>query len=1097
MAITNHERVGKALDLLNEGIQPFVEQEMKAHFGDQWVERALDAFPKDGTAKAKQKKGGVHWDSQALLSVLWNQWNSAFSRVLGNADRNHVAELRDARNRWAHQERFSSEDAHRTLDTVHRLLQAVSAADEAAAVDKMRRDLLRTMFDEEARSERRRVAVTATEGQPLSGFKPWREVVTPHPDVASGQYQLAEFAADLGQVHRGEGSVEYADAQEFFRRTFLTEGLKHLLKGALVRLAGKGGDPVFELQTNFGGGKTHSMLALYHLLSGNPAGQLQGIEELLHEAGVKEPPKCARAVLVGTALSPAKTQAKPDGTVVRTLWGEMAWQLAGKKGYKLVAEADQTGVSPGSDSLRELFKLAAPCLVLIDEWVAFVRQLYDVSGLPAGSFDANLTFAQALTEAARAVDRVLVVATLPSSDIEIGGEAGKEALARLSNTFQRVETAWRPASAEESFEIVRRRLFQPISDPDLFAARDAVARAFVQMYGSQAAEFPSQCREATYERRIKAAYPIHPELFDRLHDDWSSLDRFQRTRGILRLMAAVIHCLWERQDGSLLILPGTVPIDDLQVQSELTRYLPGNWSPVIEADVDGPSSLPLRLDRDNPNLGRYSATRRVARTVYMGSAPTLGTANRGLEDQYVRLGCTQPGEAVATFGDALRRLSDQATHLYVDGKRSWYDLQPTVTRLAQDRATQRPQDDVWEEIRRRISGEQSHRGEFARVVPCPQTSGDVPDEREARLVVLGPEHPHTANASDSPGRQFTQAVLEQRGTAPRLYRNTLVFLAPDKARLGELELAVRLFLAWKSIDEEKEQLDLGTFQRNQAHSKHLETGTTVAQRVVETFRWLLVPGQKSPQDPIEWQQVAVQGAEHLAVRASRRLVSDDMLSPRLAGSLLRMELDRVPLWRGDHVALKQLASDFAQYPYLPRLTRPAVLERAVEDGLALLTWQQDSFAVADGWNESEKRYVGVRLGVQHLTVSIDSEVLVVKSEAAIAASLTLGTELKEGRPGEGGQPPGPRPPEPPPPPAPSAARRFFGSAPLNPLRVGLDASRLADEVIKHLTALPGAKAEVTLEIHVEVPGGVPDAVQRIVRENCRTLGVRNAEFESE
>ena len=216
---------------------------------------------------------------------------------------------------------------------------------------------------------------------------------------------------------------------------------------------------------------------------------------------------------------------------------------------------------------------------------------------------------------------------------------------------------------------------------------------------------------------MTAAYPIHPELFDRLHNDWSAIDRFQRTRGVLRLMAKVIHELWEREDRSLMILPANVAIDDKGIQSELTQYLEDSWIPVIEQDVDGPNSLPMRLDNDNPTLGRYSAARRVARTLYLGSAPTLQTANKGLEDIQIKLGCVQPGESVATFGDALRRLTDNATHLYVDQRRYWYSTQPSVTRLAQDRAAQQSLDSVHEEIRRRLRDEQSRRGDLAMVYP--------------------------------------------------------------------------------------------------------------------------------------------------------------------------------------------------------------------------------------------------------------------------------------------------------------------------------------------------------------------------------------------
>ena len=215
-----------------------------------------------------------------------------------------------------------------------------------------------------------------------------------------------------------------------------------------------------------------------------------------------------------------------------------------------------------------------------------------------------------------------------------------------------------------------------------------VARAFADFYRTQQAEFPPECRDADYENRIKAAYPIHPEIFDRLYTDWSTLVKFQRTRGVLRLMAAVIHSLWEKGDRNPLILPANIPIDDPRVQFELTRYLSDNWVPVIEKDVDGPSSLPLRMDGEVPNLGKFAACRRVARTIYLGSAPLTQAAHRGLEDRRVKLGCVMPGESPAVFGDALRRLAAAATYLYQDGQRYWYSTQPTVTKLAEDRAEQ-------------------------------------------------------------------------------------------------------------------------------------------------------------------------------------------------------------------------------------------------------------------------------------------------------------------------------------------------------------------------------------------------------------------------
>ena len=1091
MAQSNRERVGKALELLSSGLRPFVEREMKAVHGDRWKDVAQNNVWAD--RGQPRRAADPLQDVHGIFTIMWDQWNDVFSKHLGRVERTLISELRDVRNRWAHQEPFTTDDAYRGLDSIHRLLTAVSAP-EAADVDRQKQELLRIRFEEQARSASKQAAVGAVQGQPTSGLKSWREIVTPQADVASGRYQQAEFAADLGQVTRGEAADEYGKPKQFYERTFITDGLSRLLVRAVQRLSGTGGDPVVELQTNFGGGKTHSMLALFHLVSGAGLDELPGVEPILRSAGVERPPKAARAVLVGTALSPSQPRRKPDGTVVRTMWGELAYQIGGKEAYSLVAQADATGTSPG-DALVELFKRYAPCLVLIDEWVRYAGQLYGVDNLPAGSFDAHFAFAQALTEAASSVSKALLVVSVPASDIEIGGEGGRAALERLRNVVGRIESPWRPATAEESFEIVRRRLFQSIPEQTLFSERDAVVHAFSQLYRSQSQEFPPECREADYERRLTAAYPVHPELFDRLYSDWSTLDRFQRTRGVLRLMAAVIHNLWERQDGGLLIMPASVGLDESTVQQELTRYLEEPWAPIIDMDVDGPQSTPLALDRENPNLGRYSACRRVARTLFMGSAPTLNSANRGIDDRRIKLGCVQPGESVATFGDALRRLTDAATHLYVDGRRYWFSTQPSVTRLAQDRAAQQDSDAVHQEIVRRLH-EDRQRGDFQGVHIVPVASGDVPDAMEARLVILGPEQWHSARSAESPGKVQAADLLEHRGEGPRLNRNTLLFLAPDKARLAELEGAARQFLAWKSIEAERERLNLDAFQSNQAQTKRQQADETVRTRIAETFQWLLIPSQSNPQAGLEWDEVRLQGVEPLAVRASRRLRTDENLIVEFAPSRLRLELDRVPLWRGDQVGIRQLCADFAQYLYLPRVQSSDVLLKSIRDGVALLTWDHDAFAYAEGFDETARRYKGLRARA-HISPSIDGGSLLVKPEAAMR-QLRLESETPgaviQGPPQdiqERADVPYSTPQ------AAAVPRRFHGSVSLDPLRIGRDAGRVAEEVIQHLTGLVGSDVKVMLDVSASIPDGVPENVVRIVTENARTLKFEQLGFEFE
>ena len=776
--------------------------------------------------------------------------------------------------------------------------------------------------------------------------------------------QQAEFAADLWQVHLGEGTDEYRDPVEFFRRTYLTESLKGLLVGAIRRLAGRGGDPVVQLQTNFGGGKTHSMLALYHLFSGTAPGELAGIDTVLQEAQATELGTARRVVLVGNKISPGNPVTKADGTVVRTLWGELAWQLGGRKAFARIAADDEKATNPG-DALRELFNEYGPCLILIDEWVAYARQLHDQSDLPTGSFETQFSFAQALTESAK-----------------------------LAN-----------------------------------------------------------------------------------------------------------HCLL------VISLPANIAIDDSRVQFELTRYLTDNWVPVLEKDVDGPSSLPLRLDGEVPNLGKFAASRRVARAIYLGSAPTADAAHRGIEDRRVKLGCVMPGESPAVFGDALRRLAGAATYLYQDGPRYWYSTQPTVTKLAEDRAEQlkRDPDKVVQELGARLRSDLRNNGEFNRVHPLPQSSQDVPDDRDARLVVLAIDTPYSKERGNS-AETAAKAILETRGSVPRIYRNTLVFLAVDKTRLQDLDEAVRRYLAWESILGEREPLDLSPYQVKQAEIQKEAASSAVTARLPEAYQWLLVPGQSRPDAPIEWLAMRLSGQDSLAARASKKLKGDELLVTGFAATRLRMELDRVPLWRGDHVSIKQIVEDFARYLYLPRASDPQVLLKSMSGGVALLTWEHDAFAFADSFDDEAKRYRGLRGGQLVSLPDADAPGLLVKPDVA---RRQLDAERREpagagagATPGGESPPPGdgPRPgPETPPPDTPSTTQpvRFHGTVPLDSARVGRDGGRIADEVISHLSGLVGATVTVTLEIQAEVPSGAPDHVVRTVTENSRTLKFTNQGFEKE
>jgi hypothetical protein len=383
----------------------------------------------------------------------------------------------------------------------------------------------------------------------------------------------------------------------------------------------------------------------------------------------------------------------------------------------------------------------------------------------------------------------------------------------------------------------------------------------------------------------------------------------------------------------------------------------------------------------------------------------------------------------------------------------------------------------------------------------PQSGADVPDDLDARLVVLGVNHAYSKEGG-SAAEAAAKAILETRGNTPRLYRNTLVFLAADKTRLQDLDEAARKFLAWESILAEQKNLNLTPYQVTQAETQRTAAESAVTARLPETYQWLLVPVQTTPQAAVTWEALRLSGTDALAVRASKKLRTDELYLTSFAPTRLKMELDRVPLWRGDHVAVKQLVEDFARYIYLPRLKESTVLLHAIADGVNLLTWSQDSFGYADSFDESTSRYKGLRGGQMVTLADAHSPSLVVKPDVAgrqldaervdpvvpLVPGQTLGV-------GPGVVPP--QPPSEPQKPEASKPKRFHGTAVLDPARVGRDASRIADEVIAHLAGLVGATVSVTIEIEAQIPAGAPDSVVRTVTENGRTLKFTSQGFESE
>ena len=949
-------------------------------------------------------------------------------------------------------------------------------------------------------------------------IKPWREVAHPHKDVLEGTFKQSEFAADISQVHSGAAQPEYQDPEKFFARTFITEGMRLLLQSVAERLSGQGGDPVIQLQTAFGGGKTHTLLAVYHLASRQcPIDQLAGMPPILDAAHITTLPQARVAVIDGIKVSPSIAR-QVRGVTVNTLWGELAAQLLGAEGFALLADADRAGTSPGKETLITLLQQAAPCVVLLDELVAYVRQFEPGKSYAGGTFESNITFIQALTEAFKSVPSAILLASLPESETEAAGTQGQRALEVLEKYFGRVESVWKPVAAEEAFEIVRRRLFDSVGDAQQVSA---TARAFGELYRQHPTKFPADAQEARYQERITRSYPIHPEVFDRLYEDWSTLDKFQRTRGVLQYMAIVIHRLWNSNDKDALIMPGTLPLEDPVVRNKSIHYLPNGWEPVIEREIDGPRSAAMDIDGHDTRFGSLQAARRVARTIFLGSAPSNAAQTvRGIKVEGILLGTAQPGQAVGTYEDVIKRLRDRLHYLYGEKDSYWFDTRPNLRREMESRkANLKEADDVLPLLKERVGRVFAKTNRFAGIhvfVP----SADVPDDfgLGPRLVVLPPTAGYRRN-DEAPAVHAATDMLEKRGDAPRLKRNRLIFLAPDGDAVQRLRDAARTYLAWKSIVEDvgNRRMDLGTYQADQAKRAMDMAEDALKQMVRETYRWLMVPAEEMVRGKLalRWEAVSVTASSpSLVDEIENKLKEEEWVVYAWSPVHLNRMLNQWYFKEGvNAVPALRVWQDCCQYLYLPRLLNADVFEQAVAAGCA----RRDGFAFADG--KEGEQWQGFSFG-QNALVTVREGAWLISHDAAIyhqgqleeeerrrQASLATpavrepgangtapvagnGTSTGGGRSLSAGAGATPQTQVPA-----TLPQRFFGTVELEADVATLDFSTIVNEVIQNFTAQSGVEVKITVEIEAQYRDGFQAALQRAIKENCAVLKFRNAEFE--
>lgn len=1089
-------RVQDGLFHLQKGISPFVELRMKSKHGQKWLHyasRTTGGSPND------------QLDTYALLKTMIDQWRDVFDEGFSRNEKHRVRSFLttafDARNATSHLTLpLQDEEALRYLDAIHQLLRAAKAPEkETAELKKLYEEQRRAgISGPEALASPPPVPAAASpvvfdgnDEKPSKTLQSWIEVALPHPDVLANRFKEAEFAADLFAVDSGNASDDYLSPQNFFRITFLTEGLKRVLTSSLERIAGTGGDPVIGLQTAFGGGKTHTMLAVFHLAKASMLDVLEGVPALATAAGIKPWKQPKLAVFVGTAKGPDSSLVLKDGPRVNTVWGYIAWRLAGEQGLRLMAEAEAARTNPGSELLVELFKLAGPSVILLDELVAYARQL------PDDRFEAFLSFIQSLTEAAKMVPGVLVIGSLPESDAEAGRDKGKTALLRLEKIFGRVQSAWLPASGNETYEIIRRRLFQAL-DADGERARDETVRAFADMYRKSAAEFPPEAKEPRYAELLRVSYPIHPELFDRLSKDWASLEKFQRTRGVLRLMANVVSVLWQEQAKHPLIMPARVPVAHERVRASILYPLDQGFAAVVDKEVDGDGSLPARMEV-NPSrrISQARAATRAARAVFMCTAPLVGQPNAGLNGLGLRLACAEPGDQLAIFGEALRELSERATYLYEESGRYWFSTQPTLNRLADDRAKALPNHEVDEAIKAILREDGASKARFHRVFSVPDDPTAIEEVQALSLVILGPAAPHSGKGvAKSLATDAVSDTLTRCRSSQRRFRNTLLFVAADETQLGEARTATRRALAWESIlDDKRVRAQLTDAQAADAKEKAKSGRDGAVKAVRGAWNHILFPEKPEGTEagtPFVLDHLPLTSKDRAGVPTAvyEKASGDGIAKEKFGGEAIWLHLKSLWPEEKPHLPVNEIADWFASYVYLPKLRDRTVLELSIRDALAKL---DPNFAYADGYDEGTGKYLGLLWqkgpadGAQLSGVLVRPEVALVQLRPASPPPTPPGTAVDEEPPAKdttGSHTSSSAPPRPGPKAQP---KRFYGSVEIDMVRPVKAFDAILNAVVMELQRTNGSKVKITVEIEATATEGFSDADIGVVRDNAKQL----------
>lgn len=842
-------------------------------------------------------------DYNNLVTFIINYKESVTREVGGTKDYNRLRsclqELQDTRNSWAHFDSNSLDD-----DEAERAFSNMIQVSKLLEMPELEEELKRIKGGTQARVEPtpqpqpQRVSAQAVQQDnqgvvDYNGVLPaWFNTIMPQYDIRNGQLDESIFAANIEEVATGTAPVVYQDIVSFFDRTYVTDGMRELIRRVVQALNGKESqNRVISLQTGFGGGKTHSLISLYHTVKySRDFRNMEAARHILDPEDMPQFDEAKVAVFTQNTVSVVNGHQVEDGIVTHTLWGELAWQLGGREGYEHVRQADEQRIAPTAKDIKSVIEGATPALILIDELADYCAK---ASGLVVGGgtlFTQTNSFIQTLTEVVASIPRTVLICTLPASATEVASsEIGQEILSALETRVVRVGSSVKPVDDEEIFEVVRRRLFDKMEKPEVL---ELVARKYKDMYHNRRDALPVEADRVAYVERIKKAYPFHPELIDIFRVRWGSDSRFQRTRGVLRLLASIVKDLWQRRSTLVgtqaLIQTSDVQLENLPtLQSTITSLMGAQWDSVMHADVIGAISNAYKLDEQNAgnNIGKYHLATAVTTTVLMASVGS--SSQKGLSLKQLKLCLLKPDAFQHIDIDStLNQLENIVHYMYrssIGGEQSyWFQSKPNINILINQAKGDVKEDEVNAEILRMVKhGVQ----DVAQVKVLVDPTGDVPEQKQLTFIVMHPKYAAAAggNISNSAKNAIRQ-IAQMRGSTQRVYRNTLLFLLCSEAGRAALSMKLREYLACdKIITEYGSQLDAD--QKKDVLERKRQSGQSANEQLIHAYNTVV----KCVRDDLHIQEIitfASEFAPQLTVNVLNELRENGMVLRRIGLNII-------------------------------------------------------------------------------------------------------------------------------------------------------------------------------------------------------------------